>query len=170
MPEYITTKRFKVKQDRKQLDIYYDALIYAVKMTKYWPTDDLELEEFLDQGTPVPNDQPQEFVDFVEAFDSVYYAGLHVGVEERLSERKLRALARGLFQSMSRRKYYMQFLQSRRRCASEEFAAVSPTELEERYQYHLYKNERKHKGFGQNLQFNEWRITTDCITFYDILS
>lgn len=170
MPEHIISQRSKKKQSRKQLDIYYDALIYAVKMTKYWPTDDLELEEFLDQGTPVPSDPPQEFVDFREAFDSVYYAGLSLGIEERLSERKLRALARGLFQSMSRRKYYMQLLQSHRRCASEEFSAMSPYELEQRYQYYLYKNERKHKGLSQNPRFETWRTTADCITFYDILS
>ena len=171
MPKHVINQHpNRKKQTRKQISIYYDALYYAVKMIKYWPDYSIELQEFLDQGTPVPADRPQEFIDFVEAFESVYYAGLELGINEKLSERRLRTLARGLFQSASRRKYYLQFLQSRRHCASDELEIVSPTELEERYQYHLYQNERKHKGLDQGPRFEEWRKTSDCITFYDILS
>lgn len=164
MPTQITSK---------QVEEYYDAVIYTVKMLRYWPQDSDELQEFLDYGRAA-NPVPSEFGDFREAIASVYYAGRKVGLNELLSERQLFALARNLCRSEPRQKSYLGTLRSAngRVVSGQTSEEIIPfRELEERYQWYLWrKRQEVITGKEPNVKFHDWLENIGCVTFYDLIS
>lgn len=154
----------------KQVEEYYDSMIYVVQMLHYWPKDDYELQEFLDYGRSSKS-APPEFEDFKEAIASMYYSGCKLGLKEFMGERQLFALARNLCRSEPRQKSYLKTLRAARKGSSGAPEIIPFRELEERYQYHLWvKGQETITGKKPNVDFHSWLQDMGCVTFYDVLS
>ena len=165
MPKQIKNKQ---KYLRSNVDNYHDELKYMIKSVGYWPHGNMELQEFIDQDKKVIFPEPDEFREFRETWESVRCAGIVAGMYQNLHPQNLKTLARALFASASRRKYYIKLINDRlTRDPSEHVAMLSIIELERRYQYYLYKKNCKRQGLKNDLDYECWRESGDCVTFYD---
>ena len=170
MPTHISDAS-KPQYPVEHIRAYYKALLYLAELPSYWTGYNYKLEEFLDTGHPVVSNQPKEFRDFCEAYDNVRRTASKLGLEQELSERKLRALARNLYYGRSRQTFYIRFLKNRIEHAGEIKELSSVIEVEERYQYYLYRKENHIRGRGIGPNFKTWKSEGGCpITFYSIMS
>ena len=149
----------------------YEAQLYLINRPLYWSPYSYRLERFFDKGHPTVSDPPQEFVDFCKAYENVRQKATKLGIEENLTERMLRALARNLYYGKSRREFYVRFLEGRIENIGPTSEACSMIEIEEQYQYYLYRKENHYKGRGIGPKFSTWKKNGGCpITFYSIMS
>ena len=170
MPTHVTNAS-KPEYPTEQIKDYYKALLYLAKLPSYWAEYNPELEEFLDTGHPKVSRRPQEFIEFCEAYEQARQAATKLGVDQDLNERKLRALARNLYYGSSRQSFYIRFLKGRIQHADDIVDLSSIIEIEERYQYYLYRKESRAKGKGIGPKFKTWLKNGGCpITFYSIMS
>lgn len=168
MPEHISTAN---KDHVQEIREYYQAVHGLLKVIKYWPDISLELDEFLDRGGPKIGEMPSPYKDFCRAWQKVYDASNKLGLEQNISDRKLRALARGLYHSYGRQQFYHRFLQGRIDCVSDCNEPVSVIEIEERYLYYLHRKESHVKGKGIGPRFDVWiKENGHPTTFYTILA
>ena len=171
MPTHVTDVSTP-KYQTEHVKAYLKALLYLAELPKYWSKYNSELENFFDRGHPVIMSRPPEFEEFCQAYEEVYRATKDLGLEqEHLNERKLRALARNLYYGSSRRYFYARFLRGRLTRAESITEPPSVIEVEERYQYYLYRKENRAKGYGIGPNFKTWKEEGGCaITFYSIMS
>ena len=171
MPTHVNKKASKPEYPVEDIKAYYDAFLYLVELPMYWPECSLRLERFFDTGHPVVSSQPQEFTEFCTVYQRVNQAAAKLGLEEDLNERMLRALARNLYYGSSRQTFYVRFLKGRIENINTISDLSSVIEVEERYQYYLYRKENYHKGRGIGPKFKTWLKNGGCpITFYSIMS
>ena len=138
---------------------------------KLWKEDDTELEMFFDTGHPVISSCPEKFEEFCQIYEEVRQTATKVGIEENLTERMLRALARNLYYGSARQDFYVRFLNGRIERADAIPGPSSLIEIEERYQYYLYRKENHYKGRGIGPKFSTWKENGGCpITFYSIMT
>lgn len=169
MPKQLKNKRI-IEQvyKRKDVDYYHNELKYMIRSVGYWSRSSDELQEFLDQDEYLTVLEPDEFCDFHENWESARCAGISARIHQHLHPRNLKSLARALYFSPSRQKYYIKTINSRLRCAStEQVVPLSIIELEQRYQYHLHMKDLKRRGLKSKYSFNDWRESDECVTFYD---
>lgn len=165
MPKQLKSKQRK----RSKVDYYHDELRNLIKQTEYWDHGNIELQEYLDNNTSVES-QTLEFDEFYEQWESARQAGALANVHQNLHVKKVKALAFMLFASPARRKHYLKLINERLHCDSEKVVKpISIIELEQRYQYFLYKKGRKSRGFKISPTFETWRSTKTRPTFYDEL-
>ena len=160
----------KTKYSTKELKAYYKAELRLAKRPTLWREGRFELERFFDTGHPAVTNQPQEFKEFCYIYEEVRQAAAKVGIEEALNERMLRALARNLYYGSSRQDFYIRFLEGRIEHIDDNSRPYSLIEIEERYQYYLYRKENHYKGRGIGPRFSTWKKNGGCpITFYSIM-
>lgn len=154
----------------EDIKAYYKALLLLVKLPKYWPECSARLERFFDTGHPVVSNPPAEFEEFCTAYQRVRRAAAKLDLEQDFSERMLRALARYLYYGCSRREFYIKFIEGRIEHADTIKELSSVTEVEERYQYYLFRKEKHYKGQGIGPKFSTWLEKGGCpVTFYSIM-
>lgn len=152
---------------------YLDAAISLVRSVDGWEID-AELQMFLDQrSTPVTMlAAPEAFVVFYEDWQgNLHGASVDAGFVEHMSFRNIRALARAIATSFTRRKFYLTYLKGRRAGILEGKDYKLPTfhELELRYQYHLYVLDHESVGVAIDKDFKEWCNSDECHTFLDVI-
>ena len=169
MPAHVKNTS-KTKYSIKDLKAYYKAELRLAKRPALWREGRFELEMFFDTGHPTVSNPPHEFVEFCQIYDEVRQAAAKVGIEETLTKRMLRALARNLYYGSSRQDFYIRFLEGRIENIDATSEPYSMIDIEERYQYYLYRKENHHKGRGIGPRFSTWKKNGGCpITFYSIM-
>lgn len=169
MPVHVNNAS-KTKYLTKDIIAYCEAELHLAKLPTYWLDNSPKLERFFDTGHPIISSRPQEFVDFCLAYEKVRWAATKVGIEEDLTERMLRALARNLYYGSTRQAFYIRFLEGRIKYADAISEPSSMIEVEERYQYYLFRKENHYKGRGIGPKFKTWLKNGGCpVTFYSIM-
>lgn len=170
MPMHINNAS-KLKYPVEDIKAYYKALLYLAELPKYWSEYNSRLERFFDNGHPKVSNQPPEFKEFCKAYQKVREAAVKLDLDQDINERMLRALARNLYYGKTRQKFYLRFLRGRLENADTAYEISSIIEVEERYQYYLFRKENHVKGRGIGPRFKTWRENGGCpITFYSIMS
>lgn len=152
---------------------YLDTAIDLIKRVDEWDVD-AELQMFLDQRSiPISEyNTPKEFIEFHDFWlGELHHASVDAGFAEHVDYRRIRAMARALATSFTRRGYYLEFLQDRRKGILEgkDYKLPSFHELELRYQYHLYALDHDDVGVPVDKTFKEWCDTDECRTFFDVM-
>ncbi|MBR2841365.1 hypothetical protein IKE80_01095 [Candidatus Saccharibacteria bacterium] len=154
----------------EDIKAYYKALLLLVKLPKYWSKYSARLERFFDTGHPVVSNPPAEFEEFCEVYQRVRQAAAKLDLEQNFSRRMLRALARYLYYGYKRRGFYIEYIEDCIEHASTIRELSSVTEIEERYQHHLFCHEKHYKDRGVDPEFRAWKEEGGCpITFYSIM-
>ena len=170
MPAHINNAS-KSEYSVEDIRAYCKAELRLAQRPEFWGDDNYELEMFFDTGHPVITNRPKEFVDFCQVYDDVRRAAAKVGVEEDLTERMLRALARNLYYGSSRQEFYEEFLKKRIDLIKTDPRVYSINDVEDQYQYYLYCKENHCKGRDDILEFDDWKANGGCsVTFYSIMS
>lgn len=151
---------------------YLETAIELVKMTS-WEVD-AELQMFLDQRSiPVSrHTAPEAFIDFHDYWKGeMHHASVDAGFVEHVDYRRIRAMARALSTSFTRRKFYLRYLKELRDeiKAGKDRKLPSFHELELRYQYHLYVLDHEDVGVPVDKSFDEWCDSDECRTFFDVM-
>ena len=160
-----------LKYPVEDIEAYYKALLYLAELPIYWAEYNPRLERFFDTGHPAVTNQPPEFEEFCAAYEKVRQAAAKLDLEQDLSKRMLRALARNLYYGKTRQEFYVRFINGRLENAQTAHELSSVIEVEERYQYYLFRKENHYKGRGIGPKFKTWLKNGGCpITFYSIMS
>ena len=152
---------------------YIDSITHLIKSVDEWRID-AELQMFLDQrSTPVSMlAAPREFTIFYEEWQGdLHHASATAGFVEHVDFRSIRALARALATSFTRRRYYVDTLENYRARIESGKDCKLPAlhDLELRYQYHLYVMDHEDIGVPIDKDFGAWCDSDECRTFFDVL-
>ena len=164
MPEQLISK-----PSREAIDAYHRSMRHVIDIVRSWNRDDFELQEFLDYDKDLFQ-EPKAYRSFHRAWDATVVKGKQAKIfQMALSDHALKFVAKEIWGSESRMRFYTLLLEGKLRCASADVEPVSTLELEQRYQYSLYQKGRKQRGLEPGPNFEVWCHTPDRTTFYDSL-
>ena len=164
MPEQISSK-----PNREAVDAYHRAMRHVIEIIHSWDRNNLELQEFLDYDKNLIL-EPKEYRRFRKVWELTIARGKKARVFQRpLQDHALKVVAKEIWSSEARMRFYSRLLNERLRCMSASVDPISIVELEQRYQYHLYRKGRQHQGLTPGPVFEIWCHTPDRVTFFDAL-
>lgn len=160
-------KKLKGKQlSREAVEAYHRKKLKMFEEVLEWSDEDYALQEFLDDDYDNVQ-EPPVFSKFRKAYKEDVLLGKEVNVFQRnLDHHSLKLMAKE-YRSKNRVRFYCKTLRGRIDCMSEDVVLppLSNLDLEQLYEYSLYKKGCEQQGF-KIISFKTWLRTPASSTFY----